>query len=47
MRRRYGIGFGLVALSAAASALVYPEMPVRMVTYWNAAGEPDDEMSRK
>lgn len=45
-RRRYGIGFGLVALSAAASALAYPEMPARMVTYWNAAGEPDGETSR-
>lgn len=45
-RRSYGVGLGLVALSAAASALAYPELPARMVTHWNAAGEPDGETSR-
>ena len=45
-RRSYGVGFGLVVLSAVASTFAYPELPARMVTHWNAAGEPDGEMSR-
>lgn len=45
-RRSYGVGLGLVALSAAASALAYPEMPARMVTHWDAVGDPNGGMSR-
>lgn len=45
-RRSYGVGLGLVALSAAASALAYPELPARMVAHRNAAGKSDGETSR-
>jgi uncharacterized membrane protein len=41
LRRSYLAGIGLVALSAAMSALAYPEMPAEMATHWNAAGEID------
>jgi uncharacterized membrane protein len=41
LRRNYLAGIGLVALSAAMSALAYPEMPAEMATHWNAAGEID------
>jgi uncharacterized membrane protein len=37
---------GVVAAMGALSALAYPQMPERMVTHWNAAGEPDDSMGR-
>lgn len=45
--RRLLLGGGLlVALTAVVSALAYPEMPARMATHWNAAGEVDGTMSR-
>jgi len=45
-RQSSGIGLALVAASVAASALAYPEMPARMATHWNAAGEADGQMPR-
>ena len=45
--RRLLLGGGaLVALTALASALAYPEMPARMATHWNASGDVDDTMPR-
>ncbi|WP_135851596.1 SdpI family protein [Halorussus salinus] len=41
LRRSYLAGGLLVALSAAMSALAFPEMPAEMATHWNAAGEID------
>ncbi|UPV73373.1 SdpI family protein [Halorussus limi] len=41
LRRSYLAGAFLVALSAAMSALAYPEMPAEMATHWNGAGEID------
>jgi uncharacterized membrane protein len=46
LRRSYLVGIGLVALSVLASVLAYPEMPARMATHWNAAGEVDGQMSK-
>jgi len=45
-RQSYAVGLALVAVSAAASALASPEMPARMATHWNAAGEADGQMPR-
>jgi uncharacterized membrane protein len=39
-----GIAIALVA--AAASVLLAPELPERMASHWNAAGQPDDTMAR-
>lgn len=47
LRRSYLVGVGLVALSALASALAAPEMPARMATHWNAAGEVDGQLSKR
>jgi uncharacterized membrane protein len=45
LRRSYVVGIALVALSAVASVLAAPEMPARMATHWNAAGEVDGHMA--
>jgi uncharacterized membrane protein len=39
-------GTALVALTAAVSALAYPELPAEMATHWNASGEVDGTMPR-
>jgi uncharacterized membrane protein len=46
LRRRYLGALGLVAVSALISALAFPEMPARMATHWNAAGEVDGQMPK-
>lgn len=46
LRRSYLVAAALVALSALASVLAYPEMPARMATHWNAAGEVDGQMPK-
>jgi uncharacterized membrane protein len=43
---RLGLAAGLVAVSGAVSVLAAPELPEQMATHWNAAGEPDDTMSK-
>lgn len=45
-RQRFGLAALLVALSAAAGALAWPDLPAEMATHWNAAGEPDDTMPK-
>jgi uncharacterized membrane protein len=44
--QRFALAAGLVAVSGAVSVLAAPELPERMATHWNAAGEPDDTMSK-
>ncbi|MFC6716536.1 SdpI family protein [Natrialbaceae archaeon GCM10025810] len=43
---RFAIAGGFVVLSAVVSALAAPELPDRIVTHWNAAGEPDGTMAK-
>ncbi|MCX2818205.1 SdpI family protein [Haladaptatus sp. F3-133] len=43
---RFALAAGLVAVSGAVSVLVAPELPERMVTHWNATGEPDGTMPK-
>jgi len=45
-RLRFGVAALLVAVGAAASLAVAPELPERMVTRWNAAGEPAGTLSK-
>ena len=45
-RLRFGVAGLLVAAGAAASLLVAPDLPERMVTRWNAGGEPTETLSR-
>jgi uncharacterized membrane protein len=45
-RLRFGVAALLVAVGAAASLAVAPDLPERMVTQWNAAGEPAGTLSR-
>ncbi|OYR84621.1 MULTISPECIES: SdpI family protein [Halorubrum] len=45
-RLRFGVAVLLVAVGAAASLAVAPDLPQRMVTRWNAAGEPTETLSR-
>lgn len=45
-RQRFGIAAILVALSALLSVLAAPSLPERLVTHWNAAGVPDDTMTK-
>jgi uncharacterized membrane protein len=45
--RRLLLGGALLAATGvAASALAYPEMPARMATHWNAAGDVNGTMPR-
>ena len=46
LRRSYLVAAALVAVSALASVLASPEMPARMATHWNAAGEVDGRMAK-
>ena len=43
---RFALAAGLVAVSGAVSVLAAPELPEQVATHWNAAGEPDDTMSK-
>jgi uncharacterized membrane protein len=43
---RFGIAVALIALSAVLSVLAAPDLPERLATHWNAAGEPDGTMSK-
>lgn len=45
-RLRFGVAALLVAVGAGTSLLVAPELPERMVTRWNGAGEPTGTLSR-
>jgi uncharacterized membrane protein len=45
-RRRLLAAAGLVALSFAVSAWALPRAPDRVVTHWNAAGQPDGTMAK-
>ena len=45
-RLRFGVAALLVAVGAAASLAVAPDLPARMVTRWNAAGEPTGTLPR-
>ena len=45
-RLRFGAAALLVAVGAAASLAVAPDLPARMVTTWNAAGEPTGTLSK-
>jgi uncharacterized membrane protein len=43
---RFALAAGFVALSAVVSLLAAPELPGRLVTNWNAAGDPNGTMSK-
>jgi uncharacterized membrane protein len=43
---RFLIAAIFVGVSAALSVLAAPELPTRMATHWNAAGQPDGTMSK-
>ena len=43
---RFLIAAVFVGVSAALSVLTAPELPTRMATHWNAAGQPDGTMSK-
>jgi uncharacterized membrane protein len=43
---RFLIAAIFVGVSAALSVLTAPELPTRMATHWNAAGQPDGTMSK-
>ena len=43
---RLSIAALFVAFAAGASALLAPELPARMVSHWNAAGEPDGTLPK-
>ncbi|TKX76080.1 SdpI family protein [Halorubrum sp. GN11_10-6_MGM] len=45
-RLRFGVAALLVAVGAAASLAVAPELPERMVTRWNGPGEPTGTLPR-
>jgi uncharacterized membrane protein len=44
--RRFGLAAAFVALAGVASVLAAPDLPERVVTHWNAAGDPDGTMPR-
>lgn len=44
-RQRLLVAAALVAVTAAASVLAAPSLPERLVTHWNAAGEPNGTMA--
>jgi uncharacterized membrane protein len=45
-RRRFLIAAVVVIISGVLSVLAAPELPARMATHWNAAGQPDGTMSK-
>ena len=45
-RQRFLLAAGFVALSGVVSVVAAPALPERMVSHWNAAGEPDATMAK-
>jgi uncharacterized membrane protein len=45
-RLRFGVAALLLAVGAVASLVAAPDLPERMVTTWNAGGEPTGTLSR-
>ncbi|WP_332899361.1 SdpI family protein [Haladaptatus sp. CMSO5] len=45
-RQRFAIAVGFVVLSALISVVAAPSLPDRLVTHWDAAGVPNDTMSK-
>lgn len=45
-RHRFLIATVFVVISGAVSVLTAPELPTRMATHWNAAGQPDGTMPK-
>lgn len=45
-RDRFLIAAGVIVLSGVMSRLYAPDLPSRMATHWNAAGQPDDTMAK-
>jgi uncharacterized membrane protein len=45
-RHRFLIAAVFVVISGAVSVLTAPELPTRMATHWNAAGQPDGTMPK-
>lgn len=45
-RHRFLIATVFVVISGAVSVLPAPELPTRMATHWNAAGQPDGTMPK-
>jgi uncharacterized membrane protein len=45
-RHRFLIATVFVVISGAVSVLAAPELPTRMATHWNAAGQPDGTMPK-
>lgn len=43
---RFAVAAGIVALSGALSVVAAPSVPARLVTHWNAAGDPDGTMAK-
>ncbi|WP_338729146.1 SdpI family protein [Haladaptatus sp. DJG-WS-42] len=45
-RQRFAIAAGFVLVAALVGILAAPSLPDRLVTHWNAAGVPNDTMSK-
>jgi len=45
-RQRFLIAAAVVAISGVMSVFAAPDLPARMATHWNAAGQPDGTMSK-
>jgi uncharacterized membrane protein len=45
-KRRTIAGLGIVALTVAASVIVYPDLPEQMAIHFDSAGQPDDYLSK-
>lgn len=43
---RFALAAGLVVASGVVSVLTAPDLPEQLATHWNAAGVPDDTMSK-
>lgn len=46
-RQRFLLAGFFVLLSAAVSVVAAPSLPARIVTHWNAAGDPDGTMTKR
>ncbi len=46
-RKKIGIAIALVLLAFVCGALLYPSMPDKVPSHWNAAGEVDGQISKK
>lgn len=45
-RHRFLVAAAFVVVSTVTSVLTAPELPARLATHWNAAGQPDGTMSK-